>query len=329
MTPLARQALRSLRACAVLVLYAGHLPAATSAQAEYPNKPIRMLVGFAPGGGTDILARIVGQRLGEVLGQQVVIDNRAGANQIIASDIVANAPPDGYTLLMASAGFTINPALQEKLPFDSVKSFSPIALVATAPNVLVVHPSLAVRSIPDLIAVARKKPGQLFYGSGGVGTPSHVSGVLFAALNKISLGHVPYKGSGQALSAMLSGEFQVSFPQLSSGMPHIKSGKLIALGVTTSRRSTLMPELATVAESGTPGFEASSWSGLMGPAGIPKDVIAKLSQTTSRILKEPELADKLFKQGNDVVGSSPEQFAATVSAEIAQWKKALASERSK
>jgi tripartite-type tricarboxylate transporter receptor subunit TctC len=316
-------------ACIIVTCCISGAPGTAIAQSDYPNKPIRLLVGFAPGGGTDIVARVVAQRLGEVLGQQIVIDNRAGANQIIASEIVATARPDGYTMFMASAGFTINPALQEKLPFDSIKDFAPITMVATAPNVLVIHPSLPVRSIPDLIAIARQKPGQLLYGSGGVGTPSHLAGALFAALNKIGMGHVPYKGSGQALGAMLSGEFQVSFPQLSSGIPHIKSGKLIALGVTTSRRSALMPELPTVAESGTLGYEASSWSGLMGPARISKQVIIKLSDATNRILKEADMAEKLFRQGAEVVGGSPEQFAATISTEIPQWKKLVVSERIK
>ena len=311
---------------AIVVVLAGGFHGGAIAQANYPNKPIRLLVGFAPGGGTDTIARIVAQRLGDVLGQQVVIDNRAGANQIIASEIVAGARPDGYTLFMASAGFAINPALQEKLPFDSIKDFAPITMAATAPNVLVVQPSLALKSIPDLIALARQKPNQLLYGSGGVGTPSHLSGALFASLNKIRLEHIPYKGSGPALAAMLGGEFQVAFPQLSTGIPHIKSGKLVALGVTTSRRSAFMPDLPTVAESGTPGYEASSWAGLMGPASLPKQIVVKLSDATNRLLKEAEIIDKLFNQGAEVVGGSPEQFAAVVSREIAQWKKLVASE---
>jgi tripartite-type tricarboxylate transporter receptor subunit TctC len=315
-------------AFAMIMLCVGAASAA-AAQTDYPNKPIRLLVGFAPGGGTDIVARIVAQRLGEVLSQQVVIDNRAGANQIIASEIVATARPDGYTLFMASAGFAINPALQEQLPFDSIKDFSPITMVATAPNVLVILPTLSARSIPDLIALVRRTPGQLHYGSGGVGTPSHLSGALFCALNKMAIEHIPYKGSGQALTAMLSGEFQISFPQLSTAIPHIKSGKLIALGVTTSRRSALMPDLPTVAESGTSGYDTSSWSGLMAPAGIPKQVVKKLSDATNGILKEANMTEKLFNQGAEVIGGSPEQFAAVISREIAQWKKLVASERIK
>ncbi|MDB5811841.1 MAG: hypothetical protein JWN94_3963 [Betaproteobacteria bacterium] len=299
------------------------------AQTDYPNKPIRLLVGFAPGGGTDILARIIAQRLGEVLSQQVVIDNRAGANQIIASEITAAARPDGYTLFMASAGFTINPALRDKLPFDSIKDFSPIVMAATAPNVLVIQPSLAVRSIPDLMALARRNPRQLRYGSGGVGTPSHLSGALFCALNNINIEHIPYKGSGQAITAMLSGEFQIAFPQLSTAIPHIKSGKLTALGVTTIRRSTLMPDVPTIAESGTPGYDTSSWSGLMGPAGLPKQLVSKLGDATNRILKEPATSDKLANQGAEIIGGTPGQFAATLVREIAQWKKLVASEQIK
>jgi tripartite-type tricarboxylate transporter receptor subunit TctC len=313
----------------MLTLCIGIPTSAAFAQTDYPNKPIRLLVGFSPGGGTDIVARIVGHKLGEALGQQVVIDNRAGANQIIASELTANAKPDGYTLFMASAGFTINPAFHEKLPFDPIRDFSPITMVATAPNVLVIHPSLPARSVQDLIVLARTKPGQLIYGSGGVGTPSHLSGALFGALNKIRIEHVPYKGSGQALTAMLSGELQMSFPQLSGAIPHIKSGKLIALGVTTIRRSALMPELPTIADSGIAGYETSSWSGVMGPVGIPKQVVIKLSDVINRIMKDPDMSDKLSKQGAEVVGGSPEEFAATISTEIEQWKKLVVSERIK
>jgi tripartite-type tricarboxylate transporter receptor subunit TctC len=305
------------------VLLAGAADAAL-AQSAYPNKPIRLLVGFAPGGGTDFTARVLAQKLDDALRQRVIVDNRPGAGQIIASELAARATPDGYTLFMASAGFAVNPALQQKLPFDSVRDFATVAMVARTPNVLVVSPSLPARSVKDVIALARAKPGYLAYGSGGVGAPSHVSGALFAALAKVELTHVPYKGSGPAMIDLLSGQLLLSFPDLTVAMAHIKSGRIIPLAVTTRERSELMTSTPTLAESGLAGYEASSWFGVIGPARIPKPVIAQLNESINRILKSQDVRDMLLTQGASTVGGSPETFAATISTEIDKWKKLVA-----
>jgi len=306
---------------AVLGLAAG----SAGAQADYPNKPIRLLVGFAPGGATDIVARIVGPKLGERLNhQRVVVDNRAGAAQVIASELTAGAAPDGYTLFMASAAFTINPAMRKTLPFDSTRDFTPIILAAGVPNVLVIHPSIRSRSIKELIAEARATPGKLNYGSAGVGAPSHLSGVLFALLAKVDITHVPYKGSGQVMGELLGGQLHMSFPALSGALSHIKSGKLIPLGVTSQKRTPLLPGIPTIEESGLPGYEASSWFGLMGPAGLQKSLVAKLNTVTNQLLQAPDVREQLLRQGADPIGGTPEDFKAVIARDIERWKKVVA-----
>lgn len=312
-------------ALAVMVLLVGVGARGAYAQSDYPNKPIRLIVGFAPGGTTDIVARIVAPKLGDALNQQrVVIDNRAGAAQIVASELTAKAAPDGYTLFMASAAFTINPSLHKKLPFDSVRDFSAIAIVAGTPNVLVVHPSVSARSVKELIALARAKPGQLLYGSAGVGAPSHLSGVLFNMLANVDITHVPYKGSGPAMTDLLGGQLQVSYPALSGVLNHIKSGKLIAIGVTSRQRSPALPDVQTIEESGLKGYEATSWFGLMAPAGIPKALLAKLNSVTNGVLRDPEVREQLARQGADPLGGSPEEFAAIIAKDTERWKKVVA-----
>jgi tripartite-type tricarboxylate transporter receptor subunit TctC len=295
------------------------------AQADYPNKPIRLLVGFAPGGTADVVARIVAPKLSEQLNQQrIVIDNRAGAAQIIASELTAKAAPDGYTLFMASAAFTINPALYKKLPFDALRDFSPIAIVAATPNVLLIHPSVPARSVKELIAHARAKPGQLLYGSGGVGTPSHLSGVLFNMLANTDITHVAYKGSGAAMPDLLGGQVQMAFPALSGVINQIKSGKLIALGVTSRQRSPSLRDIPTIEETGLAGYDATSWFGLMGPAGISKALVARLNTATNQVLKDAEVREQLSRQGADPLGGAPEEFAAIISKDTERWKKVVA-----
>jgi tripartite-type tricarboxylate transporter receptor subunit TctC len=318
--------MRALKLCGsaiAAVVFLLHLPNEVHAQKAYPTKPIRLLVGFAPGGGSDIAARIVATKL-ESVGWRVVIDNRPGAGQIIATELTAGAPPDGYTLFMSSGGFTITPALHQKLRFDPIRDFVPIIMVVRAPNVLVIHPSIKARSVKELIGVARAKPGQLAYGSGGVGTPSHLSGVLFGALGGIEFIHVPYKGSGQAMTGLVAGETQVSFPGLLAAVPHINSGKLVALGVTTANRSALLPDLPTIAESGLAGYDASSWYGVIGPARIPNDIVTTVNKTISTALKDPDVNTAFSRQGADIVAGSPKEFASTISAELVKWKKVVA-----
>jgi len=295
------------------------------AQADYPARPIRLIVGFAPGGGTDIVARIVANKLDDALRQRVIVDNRPGAGQIIAAELTARGTPDGYTVFMAAAGFTILPAFNKKLPFDPVRDFSAIIMTARAPNVLVVSTSLGARSVKNLIALARAKPGQLSFGSGGVGAPSHVSGVLFGALGGIEITHVPYKGSGPVMVDLLGGQLAMSFPDLATPLPHIKAGRLTPLAVTTRERSALLPEVPTMVEAGIPGYEASSWFAMIGPAGMPKPVVAKLNAAVNKILQDPDVRNTLAAQGNTGVGGSPAELASTISGEIAKWTKLMAS----
>lgn len=295
------------------------------AQSDYPSKPIRLLVGFAPGGATDIVARIVGPKISELLKQQrLVIDNRAGAAQVIASELTASAAPDGYTLFMASAAFAINPAIHRKLPFDPIRDFTPVVLCAATPNVLVVHPSVPARSIKDLIAQARAAPGKLLYGSAGVGAPSHLSGVLFGLLAQVDIRHVPYKGSGQVMTDLLGGQLQMSFPALSGVILHIKSGRLIPLGVTSRQRSFALPDVPTIEEAGLAGYEASSWFGLMGPAKLPKSLVEKLNTVTNQALKAPDVREQLARQAADPIGGTPGEFAAVIAKDIERWRKVVA-----
>lgn len=317
--------IRTIDCRLALILPAAFLLGTAHAQTEYPNKPIRFLVGVVPGGATDFLARAIGQKLAENLRQQVVIDNRPGANQIIAAEMTAKSPPDGYTIQMVPSGFTINPAIHAKLPFDPVRDFTPISLVANVPNVLVIHPSLPARSVKSLIALVRKNPGQMVYGSSGVGSPSHLAGELFKLLAKIEFTHVPYKGQGQSMIDLIGGHLQLAFPSIPASIPHIKTGKLIALGVTPSQRASALPGTPTINEAGLTGYEVSGWYGVLGPARIPKPSLEKLNGEINRILQAPEMREMLSSQGADPLGSTPEEFAATIATDLVKWAKVVAS----
>lgn len=294
------------------------------AQKDYPNRPIRFLVGVVPGGATDILARAIGQKLGENWQQQVVIDNRPGANQIIAAELTARAAPDGYTLQMIPAGFSINPAMHRKLPYDPIRDFTAVTLVADVPNVFVVHPSVPARSVKEFIAYARTKPGQLSFGSSGVGSPSHLCGELFAIIAKVSLTHVPYKGQGQAIIDLLGGHLKLAFPSIPSSIQHIRSGKLIALGVASAKRSSSLPDLPTIQEAGLKDYEVAGWYGVIAPPRMPKPLLTKLNGEINRILLAPEMRQMLVAQGADPLGSTPEAFAEMIATDIAKWKKVVA-----
>jgi tripartite-type tricarboxylate transporter receptor subunit TctC len=294
------------------------------AQKDYPNRPIRFLVGVVPGGATDILARAIGQKLGENWQQQVVIDNRPGANQIIAAELTTKAAPDGYTLQMIPAGFAINPAMHRKLPYDPTRDFTAITVVADVPNLFVVHPSVTARSVNEFVAYARARPGQLSYGSSGVGSPSHLCGELFAIIAKVDLTHVPYKGQGQAVIDLLGGHLKLAFPSIPSSIQHIRSGKLIALGVASGKRSSSLPEVPTIHEAGLKGYEVTGWYGVIAPPRMPKPLLAKLNGEINRILEAPEMRQTLLQQGIDPLGGTPEEFAATIATDIAKWKKVVA-----
>ena len=298
--------------------------AALAAHAQYPNKPIKMVVPFLAGGTTDILARAVAADLQKVLGQPVFVENKAGAGGNIGSDSVAKSPPDGYTLLMGTVGtHAINVALYPKMPYDAVKDFVPISLVAGVPNVLVAAPGFPVNSVRELIDMAKRSPDKTTFASSGNGTSIHLSGELFKQLAGVQMTHVPYKGSSAALPDVMSGQVNVMFDNAPSVMPQIKGGKLKAIAVTSSMRSPALPNVPTIAEAGLPGYEASSWFGVLAPAGTPKDIVDKLSQTIAKSVQSPEFRERLAAQGAAGVGNTSEQFAAHIKTEIEKWAKVV------
>ena len=308
---------------AVLALSQTTLIGSAAAQ-SYPTKPIRIIVPFPPGGATDILARAVGVELTKTWGQPVLVENRPGAGGNIGTDIVAKATPDGYTLVMGTVGtHAINMSLYPKMPYDTVKDFAPVTLVASVPNLLVVHPSLPVKTVNDLIELAKSKPGQIYFASSGNGTSIHLAGELFKAMANVSMVHVPYKGSAPAVADLLGGQVSLMFDNMPSSLPHAKAGKLRPIGVTSAKRSPALPEVPTIAESGLPGYEASSWFGLLAPAATPREVVNKLSQTIAASLQTPEMKERLSTQGAEPVGNTPEQFATYIQSEISKWAKVV------
>jgi tripartite-type tricarboxylate transporter receptor subunit TctC len=298
------------------------LHSAASAQ-QYPVKSIRMVIGFAPGGGTDIVGRILAQKLADGLGQPVLPDNRGGAAGQIGTDIVAKAPADGYTVLMGHiAALSILPSLVAKLPYDPVKDFAPVSLVAIGPNLLVVHPSLPVKTVRDLIALAKAKPAQLQFASPGAGSVQHLAGELFKLNAKVDMLHVPYKGSGQSAVDLVAGHVHLNFDSVPPVLPHVKSGRLRAIAVTSEKRYFLLPEIPTVSESGLPGFDMSTWWGLLVPAnGGTKPVVARLHAETVKILRMPDVKERMAAVGAETVGSSPEEFATFIRTERAKYAK--------
>ena len=296
----------------ILLLLAGMGAGAALAQ-QYPVKPIRMIIGFPPGGGTDIIGRIVAQRMSEGLKQQILVDNRGGASGQIAADLAAKAPPDGYTVMMAHiAAMSILPSLYPKLPYDPVRDFAPISQVGVSPQMVVVHPSLPVKNIKELIALAKARPGQIHYASPGIGTVQHLAGELFNLQAKVSMVHVAYKGAGPSVIDLIAGHVQISFDVIPVVVNHVKAGKLRAIAVTSEKRTTLMPELPTVNEGGLKGFDLSTWWGLVAPAAVNKDVVARLHAETVRTLGLSDVKERIAANGADVVGSSPAEFAAFI-----------------
>ena len=298
--------------------------APVSAQEDYPSRPLRLIVPFPAGGAVDIFARDMGQRYTEAWRQQVVIDNRGGANGAIGAEAVARAKPDGYTLLMGSAGtHAINPALYSKLSYDPVKEFAPVTLVANLTNVLVIHPSIPARSVKELVAFARSRPGALTYASSGNGSSQHLSTELFKAMTGTDLVHVQYKGAGPALIDVVAGQVSLTITALSPTLPFVQTGRLRALGVTTARRSPALPEVPTVAEAGVPGYESNNWVGIFAPAGTPSAIVAKLNAESARILGTPQMQERLRGQGAEFSPLAPGEFGAFQRAEIAKWSKVV------
>ncbi|HSQ04129.1 MAG TPA: tripartite tricarboxylate transporter substrate binding protein [Burkholderiales bacterium] len=294
------------------------------AQAQtYPAKPIRVVVGFAAGGPTDLAARLIGQKLTEKWGQQVVVDVRAGAGGNIAAEIVAKAPPDGYTLLLPAFAHAVNPTLFRKLPFDTLKDFAPIALFASAANILAVHPSVPATSVKELIALAKARPGQLTFGSAGNGTASHLAGELLNMMAGVRLTHVPYKGSAPASTDLLGGQISMAFPGVAIALPHTRSGRLRSLAITSLRRSRIMPELPTMSEAGLEGFEVISWYGLLAPTGTPAEVVQRLNADVTRGLHDADAMERLSSFGAEPVDTTPAQFGAFIQKEVAKWAKVI------
>ncbi len=313
-----------LLAASVVVAFAAVAAPAVYAQATFPTKPIRIVVPFPAGGTTDILARAVAQKLTETGGQPVVVDNRPGAGGNIGAELVAKSPPDGYTLLMGTVGtHAINPSLYARMPYDHQKDFAPVILVAGVPNVLVINPAVPANSVQELIAYGKANPGKLNFASSGSGTSIHLAGELFKTMSGVQMTHVPYKGSAPALADLLGGQVQLMFDNLPSALPQIKGGKLKALAVTSAQRASALPDVPTIAEAGLPGFEATSWFGLLAPAGTPKDVIAKLNGEVAKWLASPEAREKLASQGAIAAGKTPEDFTAHIVAETAKWQKVV------
>ena len=285
----------------------------------YPAKPVRMVVGFAPGGAPDFLARIIGQKLNESLGQTIVVDNRPGATGNIGAEIVAKAPPDGYTLLMGTVSLAISATLYGKLPFSVTRDFAPVTLVASVPLILVVHPLVPAKSVKDLIQLAKSKPGSLNYASVGNGSPQHLSGELFKSMAGVNMAHIPYKGGAPATAAVLGGETQIFFAGMPPALPHVKTGRLRALAVTTGKRSPAAPDVPTVIESGLAGFEADNWHGIFAPGGAAQSIVDKLHGELTKVLKMQDVRDRMSNEGAEPVTSTPGGFAVFLKSEVTKW----------
>ena len=290
---------------------------------KYPNRPIRLVVASAPGGGSDILGRMLAQKLAEEYGQQVVVDNRGGASGVIGTDIVAKSAPDGYTLLIIQPSLTINPSMIAKLPYDATRDFTPIALLVDASQILTVNPSVPAKTTKDLIALAKAKPGMLAFASPGIGTSPHLTAELFKLKAGVDMPQVLFKGFGMAVISLISGEVSVSFSTVLSVLTHVKSGKVRPLGVSTVRRVTILPEVPTISESGLPGFATSQWFGILGPAGLPRPIVDRLYDSLARANGSPDVKEKFIAQGVEVVNGKPEEFASLIRRELKQWAEVI------
>jgi tripartite-type tricarboxylate transporter receptor subunit TctC len=289
--------------------------------ADYPVRPIRLVVAYAPGGTTDFAARVTAPKLGELLGQTVVVDNRPGAGSLLGSDVVAKSAPDGYTLLMADTAFGIIPAIYAKLPFNVQKDFAAITQVMSVPNALVVHPAVAARSVKEIVELAKAKPGQLTFGSGGVGTPLHMAGEQLKVAAGINMLHVPHKGAAPAMTSLLGGQITMVFPTLTLAVPQVRTGKVRALAVTSAKRVAALSDVATTAEAGFPMVDATSWFGLVAPAQVPRPILNRLGFETAKVLKLAEVRERIEAQHGDIVGNTPSAFEKFIASEIANWTK--------
>jgi len=305
-------------ACAALAAAAA---GAAFAQAGYPGKPVRMVVPSSAGGGTDIVARIIAPELSKRLGQQVVIDNRPGAGTMIGIEVAAKSPPDGYTLLMGLSTLAINSALYKKVPYDPVRDFAPITVAVTSASILVVHPSLPVKTLKELISFARARPGQLNYASAGIGTYPQMTYELFLSMAKLKMVHIPYKGTAPAMIDMLAGQVATMAATVLTGLPHIRTGRLRPLGITSAKRNAVVPDIPTVAEGGLPGYESVQWYAVLAPAQTPRNIIAKLHTELVHVLHSPEIKKRFAADAAETVGNTPEEFARHIRSELDKWEK--------
>jgi len=294
-----------------------------AAAQEYPSRPIRLIVPQSAGGSTDLIARLLSQKVGAALGQSIVVDNRPGAGSLNGTDIVAKAAPDGHTLLAVAASFTITPALHKKMPFNPARDFIPISQIATLPHIVIVHPSVPVKSIQDLIALAKAKPGDLNVATSGIGTSTHLAAELFMHLSGTRMVPVAYKGGSPSMTAMLAGQCQVNFAAISTAIPHVRSGKVRALAVSSAKRSIAAPEYPTLEEAGVSGYEHSSWVGLLAPTGTPRPIITRLNAEAVKTAQAPETRSYLLRFGMEAVGSTPAEYAALIKREIAKWQRVV------
>jgi len=306
-----------------LAILAALLAGAAHAQQSYPDKPVRMVVPWPPGGSVDIVARLISEKLGQKLGQPIIIDNRSGASGTIGMDAVAKSRPDGYTLLINTIPLATNPALFAQLPFDTVRDFAPIALIAKMPHLLIATQSITVNNMRELLALAKSRPGRLTYSSAGNGSTFHMAGELFKYLSGTDVLHIPYRGGGPALADAISGQVDISFPSFVAALPFVKAGKIKALAITSASRSPLMPDLPTIAEAGLPGYEFTSWFMILAPAGTPRDIVSRLNQSVTETMKSPDLIDRFAREGTEIVTGSPDQATAFLNAEIVQWGKVI------
>ena len=312
-----------------VVALAGSVAAHTAIAQEkaaadsYPNRPIRYIIPYAVGGGTDILGRIVAQRLSERLGQQVVVDNRPGATAIIGSEILARSAPDGYTMMTANIAHGANPFLHKELPYDTIRDFAPVTLMAVLPNLLVVHPSVPAKSVPEFIALAKSKPGQLTYGTAGGGSANHLAMELFKVSTGTNIIHVPYKGGGPAVVDLVGGQINAIFLTVPPALQHVRAGKLRALGISSNQRSAALPDVPTVMEAGVPGFEVYEWQGIVVPAGTPKAIIDRLHRDITHVLELPDVRERISGLGAEVKAGTPAEFAQFIRRELALWAKVV------
>jgi tripartite-type tricarboxylate transporter receptor subunit TctC len=315
----ASAAVQALRAISCGMIAAQALCSSQAFAQNYPAKPIRLIVGFPPGGSVDVIARLISPRLSESLGQQVIVDNRSGASGNIAAEFVMNSPPDGYVLMSVTVPYVVNPYLFARVPYDARTDFVPVSLLSSSASLLVVHPSVPARSVRELLALAKSRPGALNYSAAGAGTNPHIAGELFNLLGKVDIVAVQFKGGGPADLAVIAGEVGISFPNISQAIGYVASGRLRALGVTSAQRAAVLPDLPTVAESGIPGYEFTTWHGILAPKGTPRPIVVRLNEQIKKVLTTPEQTKLFADRGLNVIASTPEEFGAHIDSELRKW----------